>query len=80
MPSQCCHLFPPYLYTVDATVTFTQTLYTSVESELSATVCAAIEGNLAQDVVVTITTQSITAQGGFCMYKNTYICCITYSR
>jgi len=44
-----------------------------LKPQLSATVCAVIEGNLAQDVVVTITTQSITAQGVFCMYKNTYV-------
>ena len=77
----CCVLHPSqssisFLPLVDATVNFTQTLYTGIESDMSVSVCASIEGNLAQDVVVSITTQSLTAQGMFrvlqCFY--TLVC------
>lgn len=43
---------------------------------MSVSVCAFIEGDLAQDVMVTITTQSITAQGVFFVYVNVPVCII----
>lgn len=59
------------LFTVEATVSFTQPSFVAAESSLFVSVCAFIVGNLDRDVVASISTTDDTALGLYmCMWAH----------